>query len=246
MTIVYVIGRGSQWGNNELRYSLRSIAKYGQNIDRVIVAGYPPLWLSDRVERLNVDDISRVKHVNILNCIYQAVIRCDLHGDFLYSSDDHFYVQPTNFNAYPIYCQGELPRYVRGTDPNYKYHTSLVSTYRLLKRYGLPTHRFSWHGNTWFNADMMREDAFRMMMYDGSKMAEGVEPTCVMLNYMLAMMPFEYIEREDIKLDRGCTEAEIAEVVCSRECVSSVQQIWDSKLADFLRAEFPKRCRYER
>ena len=42
MDILYVVGTGSKWDNNELRYSLRSIDKYGINIDRVFIVGTKP------------------------------------------------------------------------------------------------------------------------------------------------------------------------------------------------------------
>lgn len=43
MDILYIVGKGrSLCDNKELRYSLRSLAKYGKNIDRIFVAGYCP------------------------------------------------------------------------------------------------------------------------------------------------------------------------------------------------------------
>ena len=73
MDILYVIGRGSQKNNLELRMSLRSICKYGKNIGKVIVAGTPPKWLSDEAEKLVVQDRYSYKHQNILLCIEKAV-----------------------------------------------------------------------------------------------------------------------------------------------------------------------------
>ena len=56
MDILYVIGKGSEWNNNELRFSLRSIAKYGKNIDRVFIVGYKPDFVSDEVTFIPCDD----------------------------------------------------------------------------------------------------------------------------------------------------------------------------------------------
>ena len=46
MDILYVVGRGSTWNNNELKYSLRSIAKNGINVDRVFIVGYIPDFIN--------------------------------------------------------------------------------------------------------------------------------------------------------------------------------------------------------
>lgn len=49
MDIIYSIGSGSTWDNNELRYSLRSLDMYGKSYDRVFVVGNIPEFLSDEV-----------------------------------------------------------------------------------------------------------------------------------------------------------------------------------------------------
>lgn len=51
MDAVYPIGAGSQWQDNELRYSLRSLAMHAPEVDRVIIVGRAPSWL---VGTLNV------------------------------------------------------------------------------------------------------------------------------------------------------------------------------------------------
>jgi len=56
MDIVYLMGEGySKCNYNELRYSLRSIDKYGKNVDRVYVIGYCPEWLSDEIIKIPLD-----------------------------------------------------------------------------------------------------------------------------------------------------------------------------------------------
>ena len=43
--IVYPLGRGSQWRDNELRYSLRSLEMYGVNVGKVYMIGtHLPEW----------------------------------------------------------------------------------------------------------------------------------------------------------------------------------------------------------
>ena len=43
--VVYPIGQGSSWKNNELRFSLRSIEKYGINVGKLFIVGELPDFL---------------------------------------------------------------------------------------------------------------------------------------------------------------------------------------------------------
>lgn len=245
MDLVYVVGRGSAWGNNELRYSLRSIEKNGVNVGRVFVVGYKPRWLGSSSTYLQVQDETPTKHINILHCLMRAVDCFGLEGDFLYSSDDHFYIRQTDFDNYPYFLKGELPETVAENDGAKAYHTSLVSTRTLLYRWGLTTHNFAWHGNTHFDADVMRSAEFRRLVNQAAQMPEGCEPTCLMLNYLLSVKPFDITEREDKKLGRDITAQNWSERVGERECVSSVPEVWNTYLAEYLQENFKKRSRYE-
>ena len=139
MDIVYVIGTESKHGNLELRMSLRSIAMYGMNKGKVIVVGAPPKWLSDEVIKVNVEDKYVYKHSNILMCIEKVVDLGLVDGDFLYSSDDHFYCREVDFDNYPYYIKGPLRKRVDELDPFYNYHKSLCDTRMLCEK----------HGNVW-------------------------------------------------------------------------------------------------
>ena len=92
MDVLYVVGKGSTHDNAELRWSLRSLEAFGRNLGRVVVAGYPPEWLSDEVVKVPVPDVpvAAYKHVNIMNCILECCRTKAVTGEFLYSSDDHF------------------------------------------------------------------------------------------------------------------------------------------------------------
>ena len=39
MDVVYILGKGSVWKDNEIRYSLRSIEKHLTGFDRVFIVG---------------------------------------------------------------------------------------------------------------------------------------------------------------------------------------------------------------
>lgn len=248
MDILYVIGRGSSWENNELRYSLRSLEKYGINVGRVFIAGYCPDFINQNiVQWIACPDEYEYKHKNILRCIEMAVAQSDIADDFLYSSDDHFYIKPTDFDAYPIFRKGVLPAHITPEDTPQSYNTSLVSTYKLLKAAGMPTHNFSWHGNTHFNKTLFNEPQFVAMRDLSFGMTGGVEPSCIMLNYMLAKRPFQWIDRHDRKFgDETNRDEFFAGLDEGRECFSCSTNVMRTYLATYLAEQFPTRSKYER
>lgn len=153
MDILYIVGKGcSKCNNNELRYSLRSIEKYGKNIDRVFVCGYCPEWLSDEVVKLpyeiNSDTKVIQKNWDIANKVIYAANNSDISDEFLVSMDDHFYTKQTNFNNYPYYVnksvnKGFLPNAKRG----HQYLDFLCDVMEVQKKHNIPTLYFSLHRN---------------------------------------------------------------------------------------------------
>ena len=243
MDILYVVGRRlSQWNDNELRYSLRSIDKYGVNVGRVFIAGYcPPFVDRDAVRFVPVKDATPVKHYNIQRAIEAAVEQTEIGDEFLYSSDDHFYIAPTDFDHYPFYWRGvELPMVART-----EYERTLVSTRRLLECCGLPTKHLAWHGNTHFCRRLWESERFALMRRFALTMPDGCEPTCLMLNYRLAVEGVELTAREDCKFNSATSADELTRRMQGREVVSSTDGIEHSVLAQYLQREFKHKSRYE-
>lgn len=249
MDILYIVGKGSVWQDNELRYSLRSIAKNGRNVGRVFICGYIPRWVNTHnAICLPFADQTKCKHWNICDAILYAADVANLggaSGEFLYSSDDHFYVRPTDFDNYPYYCKGELPEVVEENDPNKEYYTTLVNTRKVLAAAGLTTHMFNWHGNTHFNAHLLRTPELRNLYAIGHKMTDGVEPTAIMLNYQLALQGFEITMRDDYKTPYRATKDDIERIANKRECISSVPSIVGSGLHKYLFSNFKQKSKYE-
>ncbi len=248
MDILYVIGCGSNWDNNELRYSLRSIERFGRNVGRVFIAGYCPDFIDQSVVTwIPCPDEYDFKHKNILRCIEKAVAESDIADDFLYSSDDHFYIAETDFDQYPIFRKGALPSKRKPEDGEFDYNTSLVATHKLLTAAGLTTHNFSWHGNTHFNKTLFNEPQFAAMRELSYGLTGGVEPTCLMLNYMLAKRPFEWVQRHDRKYGDETTREEFFNGLDeNRECFSCSPNVMRTYLATYLAEQFPNKSKYER
>lgn len=246
MDILYVVGKGSSWQNNELRYSLRSIALNGGNVGRVFLVGYKPDFVSDEVHFLPCDDPYPYaeRHKNILRKVIKAIEETDIAPHFLISSDDHFYIKQTDFDALPVYYRKEsIPDGIPfGKEFNPYFH-SLVETREMLLRHGMTTFQTNPHCNTHFDADVYR--ANKALFDECFKLPHGGEMNCVMGNLLIAA-GYKSELFNDCKLSGNIHAAEWAQRIGESNCVSGVPRIGMTYLGNWLVRHFPNKCHYEK
>lgn len=90
---VYVVGTGSRWRNNELRYSLRSVAANFKADYDVTVIGHAPPWLTN-VCHMPAQDISRDPIANTTWKICSSAQK--LPDSFVLMNDDFFIMKPVD------------------------------------------------------------------------------------------------------------------------------------------------------
>ncbi len=92
MDLMYPLGTGSSWENNELKYSLRSMEKNLPQLGKVFIVGHRPHWLIDNcgfLEHVPLPDIhEKNKDANLLDKILHVCEHTDISEVFLRSSDD--------------------------------------------------------------------------------------------------------------------------------------------------------------
>jgi FkbM family methyltransferase len=105
--VVYPLGNGSRWGDNELRYSLRSLVKYFPQLGRVFVVGQKPAWLQNVIHIPFPDTYKNNKDANLIAKVLAA---CDagISKRFLRISDDEMFLQPVQFAKMTPIHYGEL------------------------------------------------------------------------------------------------------------------------------------------
>lgn len=110
MTIVYAIGTGSVWENNELRYSVRSVDKHFSEVNDVVIVGHLPGFLKG-VTHIDFQDVTtRNKERNIFEKVRAAAKQ--IPGDFLFMNDDHFITQDSDPSKYPNYYSCSIHEYL--------------------------------------------------------------------------------------------------------------------------------------
>jgi len=246
ISIVYIVGTESRHEDIELRMSLRSIAKHGSGVSKVIVAGHPPRWLSKEVVGLEVEDKYDYKHSNILLCIEKVVERGMVKGDFLYSSDDHFYVKDVDFSHYPYYIKSEnLRDFVYQGDSFYYYHKSLVDTRRILLSHNLPAKDYSQHCNTHMSADVIKDNI--SLIHDTYFLPYGAEPTSLIMNaWSVRPDAPRTTPRKDLKISYAYDYKDLKEKIGDNECFSIGDAIFNCKSAlDFFHRHYPDKCIFE-
>lgn len=136
MDVLYYIGEGSMRHNIELLFSLRSIEKYGKNIDRVFIVGNKPEFLQN-VEYIWVED----KYQWWRNAFEKtkAAIKAGISKDFLLMNDDFFMLGNFDAAKYPYYHQGEMP------EGDSVYQKVIGNTKKVLKEMGATTYYYGVH-----------------------------------------------------------------------------------------------------
>lgn len=101
--LLYILGTGSTWNNNEVRYSLRSVQAYLPHA-RVVVVGYRPWWMVN-VHHIPAEDPFSDKQRNSIHKLRQAYLADPELDRAAIMNDDFFFLEPVK----------ELKVYNRGT-----------------------------------------------------------------------------------------------------------------------------------
>lgn len=245
MDILYIVGTGSKWENNELRYSLRSIDKYGINVGQVFIVGEKPSFVNDNVIHIPCKDRygSFMKHNNIHHKIGKAIKSGLLSEHFLISSDDHFYCKPTDFDNYPVYYrEREIPtRVPEGTKPN-TYWFSLFETRRFLLENRLPIYQTNPHANT--HIDTRIWNSHEALFTQAYGIHFGAEINCLMGNLMVAS-GIEPQPIQDCKIYRFDDRAAFDEKIKDVHVFSMADTALKHGIGDTLQEMYPEKSRYE-
>ncbi len=92
--LVYMLGGGSKWDNNELRYSIRSAVKnFRSQFGRIFIVGIKPEWLQG-VLQIRMRDPYSCKLQNVIEKL-KAVCKDERVSEkFILMNDDFFFLKP--------------------------------------------------------------------------------------------------------------------------------------------------------
>ena len=240
MTDVLYVVRGD---SEELRFSLRSLAKYASNVGRIVVAGTDlPKWLSDEVVRLEVPSPYDRKQKNILFAVLLAMRSGLLPKPALYSSDDHYLTAPMDFDAYPWFVRP----YGYPSFADNAWRMSILMTGELLRKNRMPcSHRYDGHWNT--HVDVADLPVVERLVSGYERTTFGYEPTSLFVAAAVVRgaAPPHPVPKGDMKLkvDSG----DFAAVAASNGGMISASKFKQlPRFRKWLVGMFPEPCRWEK
>lgn len=168
--IVYVLGTGSHWNNNEIRYSLRSLEENGIGYGKIFVVGTRPDFLSDDVIHIVADDHFNPSVNADGNIILKVLAACSderLSDDFLFINDDHLLLKPYEIADIPPFHKGDMNGYGDDYFKNNYWRGRLLATRTALNAAGLTALHYDCHTPIVFNKYKFREVVEQFRYGDG-------------------------------------------------------------------------------
>lgn len=194
MDAVYPMSNGSNWNDNELRYSLRALERNFPELDQVWMLGYCPNWLTNVRHLPLKSPYDKNKDANLINVIILACLEADLSEEFLFMSDDQVILKPMlagNFKPWWVEDMAKLTNW--GTS---RYKMRLRATCDRLRSLGFPTYNFEGHVPYIYNKHRFPRMAL------AQNYGYGYGYTINTLYYSQWLNPEEYPNFQDLQVDK--------------------------------------------
>ena len=152
--VVYVLGTGSTWKNNEIRYSLRSLEKNAKDLGKIFIVGELPKFLTHSIIHIKADDIfnpNQNADGNIITKVLAACADKRLSDDFLFINDDHLILQSVRLSEVPAFHKGDMTTFPPETWTLNFWRGRLKRTMEELTKRNLSAYHFDCHTPILFN-----------------------------------------------------------------------------------------------
>ena len=132
--VLYILGNGSTWNNQELRYSLRSVEAYLPH-DRVFIVGSCPAWCT--ANHIPAIDTAPSKLANSVHKLTTALQSGLLADEIVLMNDDFFLLNQCD--SIPVAYKGRLKEVI-SRHPTHRgyYYEAMSRLYRELEAAGYP------------------------------------------------------------------------------------------------------------
>ena len=242
MDLVYIVRNGDN--NPDLRYSLRSIAKFVQ-YDRVWIVGYKQKWIKD-VEYIKVTQ-GPDKWQNSVNNIIAACKNEDISDDFVLMNDDFFAIKPVE--DLEASCNVALGTLDDKIEKYKKYRSGWFNAFRQAKellqkmKISEPYYDYESHSPIIINKKEFLEFISRSEIQDFIKSGKVLHKRSIYKN-IYKITP--KILSEDVKINKD-DEVDTRKEVCEWLSVfdNQVNNRYYPKLNKLLKDLFPDMCKYE-
>lgn len=235
--VVYVLGHGSTWADNELRYSLRSLELFVEDLGQVFVVGSRPKWLTG-VVHLPYDDKYTCKERNIMEKVAYACGHPDLTQRFLHVHDDHFTLARARGKDLPNWCGSSLERLAMAVKVTNHWRDAVVNTNRVLVERGFDNRNFDLHFPIVFDKDLYPKV---MDEYDWRGTPRGFVVKSLYAN----TLQLPWVQIGDVKLMGRFTLEQLVDKLRGRPWFSVSNSCLNLTMKELFQHLYPTPSRYE-
>jgi hypothetical protein len=256
--IVYLFSRITH-SDEELLYSLRSVAVNLPWVRNVWIFGDRPDWMSE--DKSTIEHVSQNYIARALGCpspvtndflmLFMATLIPGLAFDFVRFSDDYIVLQPlTREELCTVRVQEELSQVpVRGSS---QFQDMLWHTYDVLKQYGYPGYNFDDHVPMPYTRQIVFEAFCAFRDFITPERYRGMLSGMTICNYAAKHHGLKFLGPETPSFRAGfyftppATVAEVAAACEGKRFLNFDDAAYGPALQAFLADRFPDKCKYER
>jgi hypothetical protein len=239
--LVYVLGTGSRWQDNEIRFSLRSVAKNLKNVGEIFIVGEMPGFIKGCIHVPCADIFSPAINAdgNMIHKLLTVCNRPDLSDTFLFMNDDFIINQPMAANLIPWMHKGDMADQPPSYWTSQFYRWRLKRTFDILRWKNMPTLQYDYHAPM-----LMEKHTFITVMQEFDYTADiGYTFRSLFGNY--CQLPAIPIQGQKITVFKNHTLAEINSRSMNINFIGYNDLGLNDSLKWWLIDRFPKKCKYE-
>lgn len=233
--VLYIVGNGSLYRNEELRYSLRSLDTFGVNVGSVFITGECPDFVDQRKVVFTPELDIGCPAINHWWKVDQTFRKTDIGDRALLMYDDIFFCKPTDCANYPWRWRGELPTIRQDGE----YRQSLYNAARWLQNNGYPILNYCLHQPCIYEKDKFL--SMEKYFVDLKLSDVGMSPRCVYANRFVDGKA-EYMK--DLKIRAWVKDLD--ELIKDRDCFSIADNCFQGPVEDWLEKNLQEKSRWER
>lgn len=236
-----MVGDGSTWDDNELRYSLRSLSRFLPELRNVWVIGKDIPWLRNVHHVPFPDPYASNKDANMIAKVLRACIEPGLSETFVRFSDDQYLLQPTSCEDLGPFSRPDI---LRTEDfPATAWGRRIVRTGRELASRGLPTLNYESHVPVLYSKQRFAQT---MLAYDYGH-GDGYAINSLYFNSVEATQPVDLrAARVRVTVFKpGRSHRQLQAFIGARRFLNHNDPGLDTGLRTFLGQLFPEPSPYE-
>lgn len=238
--LVYVLGKGSTWDNNEIRFSIRSVEKYLKNYGNIYIVGENPGFLNGIIHIPYPDELGPDNaDGNITRKLIRACHEKELSDIFLKMNDDYLIVNPIDANKIKPLHKGHLKDLPEKYFTRNHWRKRLGRTRDILLQKKLTTKHFDYHAPIPINKNNFPEI---VSQFDYET---GIGYTTRSIYGNVAYPNARLLTNEKKIIFRHRTLAEIEEIASSTTFIAYNDNGLNKDLKAFLYQRFPEKSKYE-